>query len=134
MKINDVPQDDSVLEGRRRACYAEDDRGAYVVVPSRGWEVERIVNEHARAALAEALETARRAVLAGRLSPLAYHMTAGQMGARLLAANAGVSWWRVRRHLRPKVFARLSRDTLERYAQALGLSVEDLTRVPETAS
>ncbi len=130
MKAHEVPQDDSVLEGRRRACYALDAQGHYVVVASRGWEVERIVNEHARDALREELEAVRLQVLAGKVSALAYHMTVCQMDYRLLAANTGLSRFRVRRHLRPKVFARLSHAVLERYAHAFGLSVAELARLP----
>ncbi len=130
MKADEVPQDDSVLEGRLRACYALDAQGHYVVVASRGWEVERIVNEHARDALREGLEAVRLRVVAGKASALAYHMTARQMDCRLLAANTGLSRFRVRRHLRPGVFARLSQAMLERYAHALGLSVAELRRLP----
>ncbi len=132
MKASEVPQDDSILEGRRRACYAEDAQGRYVVVASRGWEVERIVNEHARDALREELEAVRLQVVAGKASVLAYHMTACQMDYRLLAANTGLARFRVRRHLRPRTFARLPPRVLERYGRALGLPVEALLRLPGT--
>ncbi|MDA8390151.1 MAG: hypothetical protein M0Z76_05395 [Gammaproteobacteria bacterium] len=134
MKVHEVPQDDSVLAGLRRACYAEDGQGRYVVVPSRGWEVERIVNEQAHKALRQVLEDTRQAVLEGRLSALAYHMVHCQMDARLLAANAGLCRWRVRRHLKPSVFARLGDDMKQRYAMALGVSVQSLNQVPQDSS
>jgi hypothetical protein len=37
----------------------------------------------------------------------------------------------VRRHLRPEQFARLSAALLARYAEALGISVAELKRLPE---
>ena len=130
MKVRDVPQDESILQDHRRACYAQDERGRYVVVPSKGWEVETIVNAQAQAEVRAAIEEAREQVLAGRASPLAYHMARRQMTVGLLAANSGIWRLRVRRHLRPRAFARLKRPVLQRYADALGMPVDDLMRVP----
>jgi hypothetical protein len=47
----------------------------------------------------------------------------------LLAQTTGLWSWRVRRHLRPDRFAALPPRLLARYAQALGLSAEQLGRV-----
>ena len=133
MKTDQVPQDASILDGHRRACYAEDEDGHYVIVPSRGWAVEKIVNEQARAEIERAVEQARRRVLQGLTSPLDYHMARRQMDVALLAANSGVWRWRVRRHLRPAVFARLTTSLLQRYADALGIEVRELCGVPPAA-
>ena len=44
MYKDDVPQDNNpILAGERKAMYAKDDSGHYVVVPSNGWEVEETV-------------------------------------------------------------------------------------------
>ncbi len=130
MKATDVPQEESMLEGNRRACYAQDDAGHYIVVPSRGWEVEKIVNAQAVDQVRQALENARQQVERGLASPLAYHMARCQMTVALLSANAGIWRLRVRRHLKPEVFARLKPELLARYAQALGISVETLSTIP----
>jgi hypothetical protein len=130
MRIKDVPQDESILEGHQRACYAIDDNGRYKVVPSKGWEVETIVNGQAVTALREELEDTRRRVLAGLASPLEYHMQRCQMTPAMLAANAGLWAWRVRRHLKPAVFATLNQKLLARYADTLRMTVDDLKRVP----
>lgn len=130
MKVRDVPQDESILQGHQRACYAVDETGRYVIVPSKGWEVEKIVNAQAQADVRAAIEGARQRVLAGQASPLAYHMACRQMTIGLLAANSGIWSLRVRRHLRPRAFTRLGRAVLQRYADALGISVDDLMRVP----
>ena len=133
MKTDQVPQDESILNGNRRACYAEDEHGRYVIVPSRGWAVEKIVNEQARAEIERAVEQARRRVLQGHTSPLDYHMARRQMDVALLAANSGVWRWRVHRHLRPAVFARLKASVLQRYADALGIEARELCSVPPAA-
>lgn len=130
MKAKEVPQEDSILEGNRRACYAQDETGRYVVVPSKGWEVEKIINDQAHVGIDRAIEDARLSVLAGSASPLLYHMQRCQMNAGLLAATAGIWRWRVKRHLLPAPFAALSNDILGRYADALGVSIEALKTVP----
>jgi hypothetical protein len=131
MKKSDVPQDDSILGEHRRACYALDEQGRYVIVASRGWEVEKVMNAQAVDEIRAQVEMVREQALRGEVSPLAYHMARCQMTPGLLAANAGVWHWRVKRHLAPRHFARLDRGMLQRYADALGMAVEALTQVPE---
>jgi hypothetical protein len=55
-----------------------------------------------------------------------------QMDAGMLAANTGLWRWRVRRHLKPAVFARLKPDLLQRYAEVLRIDIEQLTHIPAT--
>jgi len=47
----------------------------------------------------------------------------------MLAGAVGIWRWRLRRHLRPQVFARLPLRLRRRYAEALGIAVEALARV-----
>ncbi len=131
MRVDEIPQDDSILEGHQRACYARDASGRYVVATSRGWEVEKLANQLAVESVNQAIDLARHDVRTGKASPLAYHMARCHMDARMLAAASGVWSMRVRRHLRPQVFARLSEAVLGRYARALGISVAQLRTPPE---
>lgn len=131
MRVEDIPQDDSILEGHQRACYARDADGRYVVATSRGWEVERLANQLAVDSVNQTIEQARRDVLAGKASPLAYHMARCHMDARMLAAASGVWSLRVRRHLRPEVFAKLPPAVLARYATALDLDIAQLRMLPD---
>ena len=62
-------------------------------------------------------------------SPLEYHMYRSRMDVALLSQTTGLFRWRVRRHFRPEVFARLSPRLRQRYADALGLSPEALGKV-----
>jgi hypothetical protein len=134
MKINDVPQEDSMLEGHQRACYAVDDAGRYVVVGSKGWAVEKVVNAQAVDEVRRVIDAAHARVLRGEASPLAYHMARCQMDVALLAANTGIWRLRIRRHLKPAVFAGLKPALLQRYADALGMSVDALRRLPGSAA
>ena len=131
MKKADVPQQESMLEGHQRACYALDEQGRYVVVGSIGWEVEKIVNGQANEEVRQAIATALARVRAGKASPLAYHMARRQMDAAMLSAYSGVSRLRIRWHLRPGPFARLPEALLRRYAEALDLTTGELRSVPE---
>ncbi|MGH8461353.1 MAG: hypothetical protein ACRESS_07085 [Stenotrophobium sp.] len=131
MKQDEVPQDHlSYYQDGRKAIYAVDASGNYTTVPSSGWKIEEIVTGDAadeyRRLADEALIRAR----AGRSAPLEYHMYALRMDVPMLAETTRTWQWRVRRHLRPQVFARLNEKWLRRYGDALGLSIEQLKSLP----
>ena len=130
MKVSEVPQDITYYNGEKRACYALDDQGNYVVVPSSGWEAEAIVNGLAMEDWEARLVEIRKEVLAGRQSPLGYYMELRQMTPKILGKTAGIAVFRVKRHFRPEIFAKLKPQVLERYAQALAISTEELKRGP----
>lgn len=131
MREEEVPQDESFYDGHLRACYAVDRRGRYVLAVSRGWRAETIATSEAAADLRERIESTRREVLEGRLSPLAYHMVRRQLTPGLLASGVRIFRWRVRRHLRPAVFARLPERLLRRYAECLDVTLEQIRRLPD---
>lgn len=130
MRERDVPQEDSAsLAGHRKAVYAVADDGRLRLTPSSGWAAEEVCNRLAVEDLQRRAQDARARALAGTASPLAYHMYRARMDLALLAQATGLWRWRVRRHLRAGVFARLPLRLRERYADALGISVEALSRV-----
>ena len=127
MRESEVPQEGSrTLAGHRKAVYAVAEDGKLRLVPSRGWEVEEIVTRQAVEDLERRAEQARARVLAGESSPLEYHMYRARMDLELLSQTTGLWRWRVRRHFRPAVFSRLPLALKQRYAAALGVSVEAL--------
>jgi hypothetical protein len=130
MRERDVPQEgNTTLAGHRKSIYAVGDDGKLRLVPSRGWEVEEIVTRQAVEDLERRASEARERVLAGATSPLEYHMYCARMDVALLSQTTGLWLWRVRRHLKPRVFARLPLKLRQRYAEALGISVEALGKV-----
>jgi len=130
MREREVPQEgNSSHTGHRKALYAVAEDGKLRLVPSRGWEVEEIVTRQAVEEIEQRAREARGRALAGSASPLEYHMHRARMDVDLLAQAAGLWRWRVRRHFRADVFARLPRALLQRYADALGITVEALSRV-----
>jgi len=48
----------------------------------------------------------------------------------LLSQTSGFWQWRVKRHLQPEHFAKLSLKQLERYSDALGVPPADLQKLP----
>ncbi|MCX5849380.1 MAG: hypothetical protein NTW65_08005 [Deltaproteobacteria bacterium] len=133
MKVNEVPQDDvpDYTEGwLKKGNYALDDEGKYVMVPSKGWEVDELTNRLAFNEYEAKVEETRKAVLAGQKSPLAYYMELRQMIPKFLGKTAGIAAFRVKRHLRPEIFAKLKESVLDSYAKALEVTREELKTVP----
>lgn len=131
MDLKEVPQErNAVLDGQRKVVYAKDEQGRLRIVPSQGWEVEEIVTTQALSSLHSLTAKALEQVRLGRASPLAYWMHERRMDEALVAQSTGFWRWRVRRHLKPQHFANLGAAHLERYAQALGLSVDTFKSVP----
>ena len=130
MRERDVPQEgNATLGGKRKAVYAVGEDGRLRIVESRGWEVEETVTRQALDDLERHAQEARARAVAGRSSPLEYHMYRARMDVALLSQTTGLWRWRVRRHFRPDVFARLSPDLLQRYADALGMTPDALMKL-----
>ena len=75
------------------------------------------------------LEPIRNRVLAGELSPLAYHIESKFFSLNLLSSYTGVPKRHIKKHLKPENFNHLEEDTLKKYAYAFGISVEELKKV-----
>jgi hypothetical protein len=131
MDLDAVPQEgNATLGGQRKLMYARGADGRTVLVPSRGWEAEEIVTAQAVDALHALAQQARSRVVAGISAPLEYWMYARRMDVALLSQTSGFWQWRVRRHLRTAGFARLTVRQRQRYADALGLSVDAIGKLP----
>lgn len=126
-----MPQDASRLfDGHSKAMYAVDARGRYTTVESSGWQAEETATEIAIAEFERELAAARARCAAGLSAPLEYHMYARRMDLATLADSTGLARWRVRRHLRPRTFARLPARLLRRYASALQVPESELRSLP----
>jgi hypothetical protein len=131
MDVNDVPQEgNSTMGGYRRAMYARDNDGRIVIVPSLGGEVDETVTLQALERIREQTEDARARVLAGQSSPLEYWMYAQRLDLPQLSQVAGLWQWRIRRHFRPEIFVKLSHKQLQSYAWVMGITVDQLKKLP----
>lgn len=132
MKTDDVPQDEArTYGGQKKLMYAVREDGEYASVKSAGWEVETYATVSAVEELDRLRDDAVARAKAGATSPLEAHMYVRRMDLATLSAVTGVWEWRVRRHFRPDVFAKLSPALLTRYAQALDVDVATLKCAPE---
>ncbi len=117
------------VDGLKRAQYKPNDRGKYVLDTHPSWP-ETVVNGLLVSDIRASIEEAKEAVLAGKKSPLYYHMARRQMNPAILARAAGIASFRVKRHLRPEIFSKLKPSILDRYANALVVTREDLKTLP----
>lgn len=122
MDEDEVPQDGiPTYGGRRKLFYAVDRAGRYVAVPSSGWEAEAAATGTALEEIERLRRDAWQRAKDGVASPLEYYMHCRRMDLALLSQTTGFSRWRIRRHFRPGVYARLSGRAIARYADALGI-------------
>ncbi|MER0042442.1 hypothetical protein [Pseudomonas sp. MGal98] len=129
MKLDEVPQDpDSAYGGHSKLLYAVDDKGHYRGAQSAGWEAESFSTQLAVAELQAQEAEAYAGWQRGELSPLKCLMYHYRMDEPALAQIAGLWQWRVRRHFRPEIYRRLNDSVLGRYAEAFGLTVDELRR------
>jgi hypothetical protein len=128
MKKSEVPQDKSNLESKsfKELCYAVDENGNYTTAQSTGWTPKTIALDNAIEDINERVETAKQNVLNGQTSPIEYYMELHKMDLNILASYAGMWKWRVKRHFKPKVFKRLSKRVLQKYADIFEISVAQL--------
>ena len=130
MKKNEVPQDESCLSkvNIKEVVYAVDEQGNYDKTLSSGWETKNKVLNESLELIEERLKETKEALLAGTASPIAYFMELHRMDVTILASYVGFWKFKVKRHLRPKVFARLKKRTLKKYAEVFDISVSELKK------
>ena len=131
MKKDEVPQDNSrTYGGHKKLIYATNDDGAYEGVQSSGWEVESYATVSAVEALESQRDDALKRARAGETSALEYHMYAKRMDMATLAAATGYGAWRVKRHLKPAIFAKLPDAKLAPYCEAMDIALQELRTLP----
>lgn len=133
MKKNEVPQDNEGLQEDkfRDLCYAVDEDGNYVTVHSTGWEPKNEAMKQAWKEVHIKVDEARKEVLNGQKSILAWHMEKNIMALKLLSQYTGIPRRKIKKHLRPEVFEKLEQDVLLKYAEAFNISLTELLDIKQ---
>ncbi len=128
MEKDKVPQDQSNLTKNnvKELLYATDENGNYTTTLSTGWEPKTIALSNSIDEINERIADAKQQVLDGEASPIVYFMEVNKMDLTILSSYVGFWKWRVKRHFKPNVFAKLSDKILKKYADTFGVSIEEL--------
>lgn len=127
MKKSELPQDEGHLVNfTREVCYVKNDEGKYEADLSKGWQVKNDALDNAWNDINDRIEKAKNAVLTNEASPIVYFMEKDLMDLVVLTGYTGFWKWQVKRHLKPLPFQKLSEKKLKKYADAFGISVQEL--------
>jgi hypothetical protein len=117
-----------VEAGHKLVLYVEKEDHHYGPVVTGSYMAENYIDD-----FMEKRETLQRKcqdrVTKGEISPVAYYMTLLGMGEGDLATRAGITRYRLRRHLTPKGFARIPLRKLQRYAEIFAIPVANLFQI-----
>ena len=128
MKKEEVPQDKGNLSNKnmKELVYATDEKGNYTTALSTGWEPKTIALSNSIEEINERIAIAKAQVANNQVSPIGYYMELCRMDIAVLSSYVAMWQWRVKRHFKPKVFARLSDAVLKKYAASFNITIEEL--------
>lgn len=128
MEKDKVPQDTSNLTKNnvKELLYATDENGNYTTTLSTGWEPKTIALSNSIDEINERIAEAKQQVLNGEVSPISYYMEVNKMDLTILSSYVGMWKWRVKRHFKPAIFAKLSDSILKKYTDAFNISISEL--------
>lgn len=128
MKKQDLPQDESNLQSANmtEVLYVTDEKDKYTTANSIGWDAKKAALEESMELIHERIEEARKNVADNKVSPIIYFMELNKMDFQVLSAYVGIWQWRVKRHGKPRIFKTLSQSVLKKYADAFGISIDEL--------
>lgn len=128
MKKQDLPQDESNLKSANmtEVLYVTDENDNYTTANSTGWDAKKAALDESMELIYERIEEAKQNVANNIVSPIVYFMEYNKMDLGVLASYVGMWQWRVKRHFKPKVFKTLNETALKKYADAFGISVNEL--------
>ncbi|MBF7092680.1 hypothetical protein IUY40_14175 [Flavobacterium sp. ALJ2] len=130
MEKEKVPQDQGNLtkNNMKELVYATDENGNYTTALSTGWEPKTIALSNSIDEINERIADAKLQVKNGEVSPICYFMELNRMDLLILSNYVGMWKWRVKRHFKPAIFAKLNDRILQKYAEAFSISVSELKK------
>lgn len=133
MKKENLPQDKTGLENfTREVCYVKDSKGKYSQELSTGWDVKANALDEAWVEIDRRVEEAAEKVRNQEASPILFFMELNLMDLPTLSSYISSFPFFVKRHLKYKVFKKLSEKKLSKYAEAFRISVDELKQFDGT--
>jgi hypothetical protein len=93
------------------------------------WEEKLDLSKAAMAEQIQKLEITRQQVLAGELSPIAFHAQKRLFDVKLLSAYTEIPKRHIKKHFKPEKFSQLDEKTLAKYAEIFKISIEEINNV-----
>jgi hypothetical protein len=126
---NEENKEEQFYNYNRELFYTFDKEKGYTRTVSYQNPSNQTIIKQSWDAAEDRLEEVRAKVLAGKVSPIAYYMEKVLMEVPMLAAYMEIPKWRVKWHLRPGAFKRLSPAMLQKYASVLEITPGELTNI-----
>lgn len=120
-------KEDLIYRNNRELFYSFDPvTKTYVSNIGYQYQANQVIIKQGWDALEERVNEFREKVKLGTLSPLAYYMEKHQMEVPMLAGYCGFPKRKIRKHLTPEGFKKITRADLEIYAKVFDISVDAL--------
>lgn len=126
-KSHIVDAENIIVDNRkfRITHYTMEEDGGYSHLLKSDWGARDPIVNQSWDIVKERIRIAKEKVLKGEISPIAYYMEKCLTDTGTLAKYTGMAKWRVRRHMKIKVFKKLKEETLKRYSDFFEISVEE---------
>ena len=127
MKKKDLPQDKSALENlTKELCYVKNDDNKYETQLSKGWDIKTDALKSTWDFIHEEAALAHQKVKSGEKSPIYYFFILKVMDFQILKSHTGFWKFQIKKHMTKKGFKKLSSKGLKKYADAFGITVDEL--------
>jgi len=117
-----------VEDGHRLVLYVENDDATYGPMETGSYMTQNYIDDFFEK-LSHVQQDSMRRMRDGEISPVAYYMILIEIGEGDLAARVGISRRRLRRHMTPCGFRKVTLRALRRYADVFGIPVANMFQV-----
>jgi hypothetical protein len=124
-KIEVPCEQNSTLDGQQKVMYTTNEEGAFET-KNYGSMIEEFATKTAVEEFEFLQKEALEKIAQNQSSPIEYFMYKYRMDIPTLASMVGMFRFRVKRHLKMKIFKKLNDKVLQRYAKVFEISVEEL--------
>lgn len=111
--------------------YSIDNEGHWDSKMVVNWGAKEIVNTQTWTIVQERIREAKEKVLKGEMSPVGFYMVKCIMDKKLCSEFTGFSKCKIRKHMKPKHFKKLTDETLQRYAETFEITLDEIKNLED---